>query len=162
MSFYDTLPTGVQRSDLFRWVVVYVYGGFYLDCDIQLHSDLAHLRTHSVVLAEEKTITQQQADQLGHLYTIRIANYMFGSIRQHPWVAQLIRTMSLENSRVCSEFDVLESTGPGFVTRYLHEQPHPDVHLLKHPGVRCKRCGGQSCQFGTYASHLHLGSWRWQ
>ncbi len=163
LPFYDGLDTGVQRSDLFRWAAVFVHGGFYMDCDIKLHNDLTELCTHSLVFAEEKTLTRHEAERLGHQHTMRIANYMFGASRQHPWVAGLIKNMSQKNVAVTSEFDVLESTGPGFVTRYLHENyPREDWHLLKHPGVCCERCGGQSCQFGDYASHLHFGTWRWQ
>ena len=38
------------------------------------------------------------------------------------------------------------------------------MQLLRNHGQRCLSpyCQGQSCQFGYYASHLHVGSWRWQ
>ena len=63
------------------------------------------------------------------------------------------------------ESDVLETTGPGLLTDVYHENGsrYDDITLLPNQGEACwKSCGPASCHFGTYAVHLHMGSWRWE
>ena len=52
--FYDWYPRAVMRADLFRLLVVYRLGGFYLDTDFLLEAPLDPLVEHAAVFAVEQ------------------------------------------------------------------------------------------------------------
>jgi mannosyltransferase OCH1-like enzyme len=165
LPLYDNYPSDIQRVDLFRVVVVYASGGFYLDLDIACHKSLDPLCEYRCVLGEEKILSSEEAAHRGHRHALRVANYMFGSEPRHPfWLDVLEEMLRQAERKIVSENDVLESTGPGLWTNVYHrvKDRHSDLLLLKNNHLTCRRCGRVSCQFGTFASHLHLGSWRWE
>lgn len=160
-------PTWIQRLDVFRMLIIYQYGGFYMDTDVDLLKPLDALLRHEVVLAEEKILQENEMKLKHHKYSLRIANYMFGSIPLHPFLDAFAKsTLSKAFTPVIFENDILETTGPGALTNFYHEHAnlYPEILLLKNPGFRCtKNCSPQtSCRFGDYAIHYHHGSWRWQ
>jgi mannosyltransferase OCH1-like enzyme len=163
LPIYDAYATGVQRADLFRVAAVYVSGGFYLDVDVDVHRPFDSLRNEHLVLAEETTLAPGQAARLGNVQRQRIANYMFGSEPRHPFWLDLLEEMLRRATRpIARDEDILESTGPGLLTDVYHaaKQHYPDLVLVCNEGLVCRRCGGIACQFGEFASHLHVGSWR--
>ncbi|WP_118976924.1 glycosyltransferase family 32 protein [Taibaiella koreensis] len=167
LSAYQSLSTAIQRSDMFRILILYARGGFYLDTDIHCFRSLETLREHALVLGEEKTLTAAEMRLPHHHYALRIGNYLMGSQAGHPFLNAFLDTMQLLARRpIATENDVLETTGPGALTNFYHEQSagYPDIHLVRNPGRRCIRncCPQPSCHFGDFAAHLHLGSWRWQ
>jgi glycosyltransferase involved in cell wall biosynthesis len=160
---YDAYPTGIQRTDLFRVAAMHRFGGVYLDLDMDCVGSLTPLARHGCVLAEEKTLSPQEAATLGHAERLRIANYMFASAPAHPFWLDLLEAMMERAARaVASDNDILETTGPGLLSTVYARVGHvyPDITVLAHPGRTCPRCGGRSCQFGEIARHLHHGSWR--
>lgn len=160
-------PLKIQRLDIFRVLVVYLYGGFYLDMDVYCNKPIAPLLLHSIVLGEEKTLSPVEMNLPHHKFALRIANYMFGSIPEHTflsgWIQRMLASVDLP---INSENDVLESTGPGLLTNYYHEcagQYKNDIHLVSNTSLYCPKncCKQPSCHFGDYAVHMHHGSWRW-
>ena len=165
LAIYDAYPLAVQRADMFRVAALQEVGGVYLDLDVDCLLPLAPLRAHRLVLAEEKTLSTEEAAALGHAERLRIANYMFASAPGHPFWLDLLAEMAARAGRpIRADNDVLESTGPGLLSTVYGRvgAAYPDIVVLPHPGRACERCGGQSCQFGAYAQHLHWGSWRGQ
>lgn len=164
---YNSYPRMIQRTDVSRLLLLYHYGGFYLDTDMHLFRSLHDLQEHKLVLAEEKTLDEASCRQLGHRNALRIANYMLGAAPGQPFIYEAIsRAITNSNHSIDSEHDVLESTGPGMLTDLYHEQSrqHAGLYLLKNKQRLClKKCSAlPSCHFGDYAAHLHQGSWRWQ
>lgn len=164
---YNGFPTNIQRMDIFRILVVYLHGGFYLDADMYCLNSLDDLCGEELVLAEEKTLTAEQCAQLNHQHPMRIANYMFGAMPSHPFLAELAAAaFATVIQPVTKEEDVLETTGPGLLTNFYHQrQPdYPRIRLLHNDYNLCLKqcCDTASCHFGEYAVHLHMGSWRWQ
>lgn len=164
---YFAFPKEIQRRDIFRMLITAQEGGFYLDTDMHCKKPLDNLLSHKLVLAEEKTLSPAEMQLPHHRYPLRIANYMFGCVPGHPFISAFAAA-TLNNSRVpvLCENDVLETTGPGMLTNFYHEYKHlyEDITLLRNHNLFCaKRCCRQpSCHFGSYAAHLHEGSWRWQ
>ena len=152
-----------ERADLFRVAAVYVSGGFYLDLDVDVHRPFDSLRDKHLVLAEETILTPGQAARLGNVHRQRIANYMFASEPRHPFWLELLEEMIHRAPRpIARDEDILESTGPGLFTDVYHgaRERYPDLVLVGNDKLMCGRCGGIACQFGEFASHLHVGSWR--
>ncbi|SDF79218.1 Glycosyltransferase sugar-binding region containing DXD motif-containing protein [Pedobacter terrae] len=166
-NWFDMQELTVQKADVFRIILVYIYGGFYMDMDMLCLKRLDDLASENLVLAEEKTISAAQAFYLGHTHQMRIANYMFGSKPSHPfWIEMLIYILENSHHAIHTEEEVLEYAGPGALTNIYHHtvDKFPDVKLLLNGGRICIQPGHieESCYFGEYAAHIHQGSWRWQ
>ncbi|XZF16131.1 glycosyltransferase family 32 protein [Chitinophagaceae bacterium MMS25-I14] len=165
-SLYDSYHFAVQRADIFRVIIVYLCGGFYMDTDMFCLRPLDSLRDAALVLGVEKILSQEECRELKHRHAERIANYMFGSVPQHPfWLGFLEAAAGLAHKVVLTENDVLETTGPGLLTNVFHERKlQHDILLLGNDRYKCIKscCGQPSCHFGDYAAHTHMGSWRWE
>lgn len=167
VELYKKFPNNIQRMDVFRLIAVYLFGGFYMDADMVLITPLHDLLNNILVLAEEKTLTLGECVSLQNKDALRIANYMFASVANHPFIFELINA-ALQNSskNVVVENDILESTGPGLLSTFYHDKKQffAEILLLENSQLHCRKkcCLQPSCHFGHYAAHLHEGSWRWQ
>ncbi|WP_367865332.1 glycosyltransferase family 32 protein [Pedobacter sp. WC2423] len=166
LEIYDQYTLNVQRTDLFRIVVVYLFGGFYLDLDMLCFKPLDPLCNHDLVLGEEKMLTEEECTKFGTEHALRIANYMFGSIPKHSFWLEVIKEL-FKNAKLLikNEDDVLNSTGPGLLTNVYHRKKsmYQTLTIIYNDGLRCmKFCETNSCHFGGYAAHFHLGQWRWE
>ncbi|HOP46997.1 MAG TPA: glycosyltransferase [Desulfobacteraceae bacterium] len=164
---YSSYSENIQSIDLFRILVVYKEGGFYIDMDIDCFNNLDDLCEFNCVLGEEKRLTQEGAKKLNHKHTVRVANYMFGSSPNHPFLLRILHAMMIESQRaIKTENDVLESTGPGLITKlyFNWKDTYRDVVLLPNKDRICTKdpYHGVSCHFGNYARHFHDSSWRWE
>jgi len=161
---YDAFSMDVQRTDVFRLAVVYVYGGFYMDMDMLCLQNLDQLCGHRLVLGEEKTLTEEECADMNGCHPLRIANYMFGSIPGHPfWLAMMDGVIHRRHTIVIKADDVLDSTGPGLLTDVYHQvkEDYDDITVLFNKDRKClKWCERVSCHFGEYAAHFHHGGWR--
>lgn len=162
---YGSYKRPIQQADIFRVMIVYLKGGFYLDMDMFCLRKLDDLCNQEIVLGIEKILSPEDAHRLNHIYPIRIANYMFGSKPGHGlWLDFLNEAKSKADNTVAKEDDVLETTGPGLLTNIFHKTRHKydDIVLLENKDRACpKSCGQASCHYGDYAAHYHVGSWRW-
>src|SRR6186713_3189997 len=107
----------VQREDIFRTMIVYLYGGFYLDMDMHCLKSLDDLCQHELVLGVEKILSPHACMVLHHRHQVRVANYMFGSRPRHGfWLDFLTAAKALADFVICYESEVLDTTGPGLLT----------------------------------------------
>jgi mannosyltransferase OCH1-like enzyme len=164
---FNSFQTSIQRFDIFRMLIVYLHGGFYLDMDIFVFKPLDDLLDNGIVLCEEKRLTSNEMNLPHHKYDLRVANYMFGGVRKHPFLLDFaLSALSNYHKPVLCENDILETTGPGLLTNFYHEQKNNYEHifLLKNDTLNCVNncCRQPSCHFGDYAAHHHNGSWRWE
>jgi inositol phosphorylceramide mannosyltransferase catalytic subunit len=167
---FDAFPRNIQRIDFFRYLAIYRLGGFYFDLDVFLSKPLDDLLAlQSVFTFEELTLNQYLRE--AHAMDWEIGNYAFGAAPEDPflgaviencvraqrdqaWVSPMMRGIP---APFASEFRVLNSTGPGLLTRTLAEGPSDHVTVLFPEDV----CDPRSWhQFGDYGVHLMEGSWR--
>ncbi|MNY49989.1 hypothetical protein D3C86_1854610 [compost metagenome] len=91
---------------------------------------------------------------------------MFGSIPRHAFWLELIHGIrEYSKTEIRNEDDVLNSTGPGLLTNVYHDrkEAYHDITLIPNHHKLCMRsCSANSCHFGDYAAHFHLGKWRWE
>jgi mannosyltransferase OCH1-like enzyme len=165
-NIYVSYTTPIQRADIFRVLITYLKGGFYMDLDMLCFKSLDELCEYEMVLGIEKTLSQKDCIDHGHEYNVRIANYMFGSKPRHEfWMDFLNAAKRISKKTISYEIDVLETTGPGLLTNVYHEMKyrHENITLLANEERSCLRsCGPASCHFGDFAAHFHMGSWRWE
>jgi inositol phosphorylceramide mannosyltransferase catalytic subunit len=168
----DSFPHRIQRFDFFRYLAVYRLGGFYFDLDVFLARSIRELTVSSCVFPfEELTLSSYFRTQ--YKMDWEIGNYAFGAAPGHPFLRAIIENcvraqqdrswvapmMAAIPSLFRSEFEVLNTTGPGLVTRTLAENPElaRTVDVLFPDDVCDERTWHN---FGNYGVHLMAASWR--
>jgi glycosyltransferase involved in cell wall biosynthesis len=169
---FDSFPFPIQRYDFFRYLAVYRHGGFYLDLDIMLASGLSSLLHHDSVFPFEG-LTLSPFLRTHHKMDWEIGNYAFGATPGHPflmaviencvraqkepgWVKPMMRGLPWLFK---DEFLVLNTTGPGLLSRTLAE----NVELAKSvtvlfPDDVCDLRNWN--RVGELGVHFMEGSWR--
>jgi inositol phosphorylceramide mannosyltransferase catalytic subunit len=168
----DSFSVRIQRYDLFRYLVVYRYGGFYFDTDVLLASPLEDLLEFGCVFPfEHLGLNRFLNKQYGMDW--EVGNYAFGAAAGHPFLKAIInncvrarqdpewaKTMLKSIPRMFrGEEFVLATTGPGLVSRTLAEYPAAgeQVKVLFPEDIFDRN--SWHC-FGAYGVHLKVGKWR--
>jgi len=169
---FDSFQYPIQRYDFFRYLAVLRHGGFYFDLDVLLASGLSDLLEFGCVFPFEG-LTFSHYLRTHHNMDWEIGNYAFGAAAGHPfleaiiqncmraqrdpgWVKPMMRGMPFLSK---SEYFVLNTTGPGLVSRTLAENPDlaKTVRVLFPDNV----CNVDNWnRFGNLGIHLMNGSWR--
>lgn len=169
---FEGFPFRIQRFDFFRYLAVYHHGGFYFDLDVFLAADLRELLNSTCVFPfEELTLSRFLRATYGMDW--EIGNYAFGAAARSPFLGAVIENCVRAQKDPAwvrpamagipmlfrSEFEVLNTTGPGLLSRTLAENPKlaADVTVLFPEDVRDDR---NWHQFGDYGVHMMEGSWR--
>jgi mannosyltransferase OCH1-like enzyme len=169
---YDGFPVRIQRYDFFRYLAVYRLGGFYFDLDVVLGEGLEPLRRFECVFPFEE-VTVQHFLRRRYAMDWEAGNYAFGASAGHPFLEAIIsnciraqddpawvNAMMQPIPRMFRpNFAVLNTTGPGLVSRTLAEYRDPvhPVHVL-FPADVCDETNWHC--FGDYGIHLQEGTWR--
>jgi len=169
---FESFRFPIQRFDFFRYLAVYRHGGFYFDLDVILASDLSSLLESGCVFPfEGLTLSDFLRNQ--HKMDWEIGNYAFGAAAGHPfleaviencvraqkdpsWVKPMMRGAPFLSKK---EYFVLNTTGPGLVSRTLAEHPElaTTVEVL-FPDDVCDVSKWN--RFGEFGIHFMEGSWR--
>ena len=169
---FENFPFRIQKYDFFRYLAVFHLGGFYFDLDVFMAGGLGQFLPKRCVFAfEELTLNRFLRRKLGMDW--EIANYAFGAASAHPFLGAVIencvraqrdpawvKPMMQGIPRLFQrEFYVLNTTGPGLVSRTLAEKPQlmNEVTILFPDDV----CDSRTWhQFGNLGIHMMEGSWR--
>jgi hypothetical protein len=169
---FESFRFPIQRYDFFRYLAVFRLGGFYFDLDVFLAADLRELLKRSCVFPFEE-LTLNRWLRASHGMDWEIGNYAFGAAPGHPFLEAVIQNciraqrdpgwvrpmMEGIPRLIRSQFHVLNTTGPGLVSRTLAENPRlsGDVTVLFPEDV----CDSRTWhQFGDFGVHVMEGSWR--
>ena len=170
---FDSFRYPIQRYDFFRYLAVYRYGGFYFDVDVLLASDLTGLLECGCVFPfETLTVSRFLREDLGMDW--QIGNYAFGATRGHAFLEAVIENcvrgqrdpkwvkpmMRGTPPLLDDEFFILNSTGPGLISRTLAENKElaKTITVLFPEDVSdVRNCWNR---FGDWGVHLADSSWR--
>ena len=169
---FDGFPFPIQKYDFFRYLAVFRLGGFYFDTDVFFATGLNKLLTHRCVFSfEELTLSRYLRRQ--YQMDWEIGNYGFGAAPGHPFLNAVIQNCIRAQQEpdwvkpmmqgiprlFQAEFHVLNTTGPGLVSRTLAENPDlsEDVTVL-FPDDVCDESTWH--HFGNFGVHAQEGSWR--
>ena len=169
---YDSFPYRIQRYDFFRYLAVYRLGGFYLDLDVFLVRDLSPLLDSECVFPFEELTSIQYLWRQFRL-DWQLGNYAFGAAPGNPFLEAVIENCVRAQSDpdwvrpmlkgiphlFHKEFYVLNTTGPGLVTRTLGENRDlaAGVNVLFPEDVREPKTWHH---FGEFGVHDMAGTWR--
>ncbi len=170
-SVFDSFPHPIQRFDFFRYLAVLRFGGFYFDLDVLILNPLTELRSHACVFPfEELTLNRFLRARCGIDW--EIGNYAFGAAASNPFIAAIVENCIRAQRDAAwarplrhgiaapfrARFEVLNTTGPGLVTRTLAEQsPGCGVKILFPENIHDSR---HWHRFGHFGVHLMEASWR--
>ena len=169
---FDSFRFPIQKYDLFRYLAVYHFGGFYFDLDVLLASGVSGLLGFGCVFPFED-LTINMFLRREHGMDWEIGNYAFGAAAGHPFLHAIIKNcvraqkdpewvqaMLKSIPRMFrEEYHVLYTTGPGLVSRTLAEYPDAvkQVKVLFPENV-CDPTGWH--RFGEFGVHLLENTWR--
>jgi mannosyltransferase OCH1-like enzyme len=160
IEYYETFKNmkyKIQQIDFFRYLVIYHYGGLYLDLDMDINSCLDSLdktKCYFPIEIKEKDNTL-------------IGNYAFYAPPRHPFLKHIIDCImnpipekEIENAQdnhsdPREHVYVYFTTGPELVTRAYWSYPNREEIILLEPTGEFKK----DC-FGDYGKHCSYGSWK--
>lgn len=140
---YQLMPKRILKVDYFRYIVIYVLGGFYSDFDteclrpIDTWTDNQHPDHVGFMVGIEAESPNWQRD---YARPLQLCQWTFGAVPHHPILKRLIdriaaKILIMQNVTVNTS-TVLNWTGPGMWTDvifdYLNETYHIEWTSFKH------------------------------
>ncbi len=165
---FFSFKTKIQKIDFFRYLVVYYYGGVYLDLDIMIEKNLTELYENPDICKfpiEYIHINDTFITEQGFVHLI--GNYAFYAPAKHPFIKKIIDNIvdnritkeditkaALTNGDSLRDVEIYCTTGPIMVTQsYIDMENKKDIELLTSRPFRNER-------FGMFGKHLCYGTWR--
>ncbi len=169
---FNSFQFPIQKYDFFRYLVVHRYGGFYFDLDVLLACGLSGLLESGCVFPFEG-LTLSQLLRKHYKMDWEIGNYAFGAAPGHPFLKAVIencvkaqkdpswvKPMMLGSPPLLRpEYVVLNTTGPGLISRTLAENAElARMVTILFPDDVCDLRNWN--RFGDLGVHLMDGTWR--
>ena len=163
-SAFNKLPRTIMKIDMFRYFLMYEYGGLYTDMDYLMFKSF-NLLHHNIVLPANREDNTGIPTCLG--------NCIFASRPNHPFWKLLIDSLfTIDRSTTDFSNDKnidqnILGTGPMFVyhmwTEYSKENDDifiPSRHLFHPPSNNNPEYIHQLTKSGAYGMHICSGVWR--
>jgi mannosyltransferase OCH1-like enzyme len=160
--FFTKFKYKIQQIDFFRYLLIYHYGGVYLDLDMEMKTPFDDLdKTKCIFPMEYKTSNG-----------FTLGNYAFYSPKNHPFLKHIIDTIlnsemdfhnvinenkdEIEDSVDDKEFIyVYHTTGPSIIQKcYMTYENKKEIILLEPSYIFEEGC------FGHYGKHNEFGFWK--
>lgn len=169
---YKNYPKNIQRCDIFRYMLMYLFGGVYSDLDVIPNISLYNfiytrkfgkqsLSWANVIFGISRVKDKDKCEKATLYETIRngepeipikISNYLFLSrIPNHPiWIDIIKLAKKRSQSTLRSQYGIIYSTGPDLVTTALSQNRHKynDIAIIPIE------------EFNKMFLHEMSGSWR--
>jgi mannosyltransferase OCH1-like enzyme len=151
---YMSYPHNIQRCDAFRYLVLYKYGGIYIDMDTICKKNLKELLVYDIVFTYSTNASC-------------FTNAFFMVIPNHPFIKFCIDNLSgYVNSYYYfgKHFHIMNSTGPYFLTNMVKKYKEKNIENLyilssEEYAGDCTVCNEDTCQGGIYFKHIVGQSW---
>jgi mannosyltransferase OCH1-like enzyme len=165
LDVYDGLPFSIQRADLFRYLVIYRFGGLYADIDMEcLRPIKSFLCGDGAIFSIEAQISRSRQRELGYRHPYQIANCIFAASPGDPFLLKLVETVASQaQARPAQSLtDVEDTTGPHLLTRLFYQQRRPDARVLEQIYWQPPRLFPDCFPLNRnmFARHWFLGSWK--
>ncbi|PAA90053.1 hypothetical protein BOX15_Mlig033812g1 [Macrostomum lignano] len=134
MKVFESFPHKIQRSDAIRYLILYKYGGLYMDLDMTCHAPLLpSLAPHSCFLDSER----RHQTQFLHGRQYSAMNSAMGCTPGHPFFRQVIRFVfrpSTAKRNFLFPVSIFSTTGPEMLTKqfdlWKRDAANPTVVML--------------------------------
>lgn len=171
---YRDFPLDVQRWDAIRYLVLYQYGGLYVDMDYECMEPLDSLLHNATCCIG----LEPKAHASTYAMSFIVGNALIASIPRHPFLKKVIDAV-FSIKKEClpvSGMQVLKTTGPFMITRLYNSYPcKKEITLL--PACQIAPLAIEEIQAWfqgkeqvmienkieqAFAIHYFLGSWHTQ
>jgi hypothetical protein len=116
---YDAASNLPHKKDFGSFVVVYVYGGVFFDCDLQCVKSLAPLCDSMTLLAVQAVRDAGLAPRLQYPCLS-----VFGAIKAHPIIGETIATMAaIQKTALMSKAKYIEATSHAWQRAFVDNFP---------------------------------------
>lgn len=163
---YYRMPRIIMKCDFMRYVIMWVYGGYYFDLDTNFRRRIPSKwsKDDLGIFHEPPTMTGGMYPQLYEItgFTTNISNGILFSSPQHPLWLDVINEVNRrikQNGQNCSFDEVIWITGPGLLTSvcmktgYIKYAKSPcHFFALRQNGSRWKCARGSECDNGHYCT----------
>ena len=152
LPYYDAFEYPIMRADAIRYMFLYVYGGLYIDMDIEVRKPLDDLfyEDHDIYLARSGTF--------GSYYTNA---FMASKPKQKFWL-ECIEEMKqpYKSWQIGKHLKVMRSTGPLMLTSSVGKNENLDIGELPEDLLGCSVCDPKPFyKEGNYVAILEGSSW---
>jgi len=157
---FNELPRMIMKIDMFRYFLMYKYGGLYVDMD--------YLMFKPFDLLNEKVVIPTNRDLDENNKLTCLGNCIFASVPNHPFWKSLMDTLftlDRKNLPFDGKDNVIKYSGPIFVfdmyNKYLNKN---DINIPKrmlfHPPTKKNKLYIEVLKKkGCYGMHLCTGLW---
>ena len=115
LAAYDTLIPGAYKADLWRYCVLYIHGGVYVDIKAELLVSLNDVIPENIEFLSIKDRNRTNNEFIGYIYQAFIC-----AKPKHPFLKQAI-DMIVENANTgYYGYDDLSPTGPGLLGKAIN------------------------------------------
>ena len=140
----------IQRCDAFRYLVLYKYGGIYLDLDIASKKKLDGLLHYNLVLCKTA------------IFSKHYQNCFYMCKPQHPFIKFCIEQLPKYTKSYIylgKHNHIYNSTGPFFLTKMVKKYDKKNIanfYVLTQEEFLgdCNTCNLNKCQSGIYFTHF--------
>lgn len=128
--YYNVLNKHIQRCDFARYMIMYKYGGLYVDLDIK-----NMLNVDSILKNREMLLFWEPSEHTPWPFGTRVFNGIFGSIPKHNFWLEFMDYIVANYSTVLG---VLATTGPIILRKFI---------VMKKYYQKCDLWFGNTCWF---------------
>lgn len=152
--FYDvyiSYKENIQRCDTFRYLVLYKYGGVYIDMDIICKKNFDTLLRYDLVLAKSPNLI----------------NSFFMTSKNNPFIKFCIDNLPIYKDSLKyfgNHMHIMNSTGPWFLNNMVNKYGIKNIknlYILSNQEFAgdCNTCNEEVCKGGIYFNHVAGKSW---
>ena len=168
--YYLKLELPVQKADLWRYLIIYHYGGWYCDMDIYSYSSFETIKIPNKY-EEDLLIVEQEFPAPFKYRNVQYAQYWFAATPKHPVLFNIIEKViyNIKNEiydKKLGDDYTLYLTGPFPFTKTILENKEENVYIIE-PNISdtlSQPLFNISSFFGEYKNipvvHRCEGSWR--
>jgi len=126
--YYYEFPYDVQRWDSIRYLILYHFGGLYVDMDYECIEPIDSLLDDSTCCMG----LEPSEHAIENRKNIILGNALMASVPRHPYFDTIIKTIKQGEMRRFPNkaLQVMETTGPFMLTRMYENYPNKDEITL--------------------------------
>lgn len=130
MPTYQAFPYNVQRWDAIRYLILYQFGGLYVDMDYECTENITSILCN----LECGMGLEPEAHAIRNRMPYLVGNAFMATVPNHPYFKELIDAVFYdskdESSSICSDNLVLNTTGPFMTTRIYNNSKYKEQVTL--------------------------------
>lgn len=167
---YDSYPFTIQRVDAIRYLLLYWYGGVYVDLDFECLKNIEPLVNGATCLFGRESEEHCQR----HEKDLIIGNAFIACTPKHPFIKAICDAVCGDDRIATDTIQILETTGPFMLTRVYEQFAEKDsIRVLdadvlyplgteSHGPIRIRNIADPEIigkLDNAYAVHHYWGSW---